>query len=178
MRFTIVPVVVAALLALTVVPPAGAHGPVDQANDAQVPGGPLTGWFSVLLAPVGQEFRPSRPLLRAVDLHLDDFTSGDGDTTISVEIHEDTIDGVVVGAATGVLPADFFGWWHFHFDPLVHVEPGRTYVIQVSADENWGIGHSHTAGGPTYPLGEAILAGNEVPTEDLFFRTYGKGKPK
>lgn len=79
-----------------------------------------------------------------------DFDLDDGDTTVRVEIRLDTINGATVGATTSVPPGGLVACCHFPFAKSVRVERGRTCVIRVSADENWGVAVSSDA----YPLGK------------------------
>jgi hypothetical protein len=119
--------------------------------------------------PIGQEFKPSLPILEAVEVRVSSPVPA-GDDTITLTVREDTITGTVIATASQFLVQGFEGWVYFTLTP-VSVTPDSTYVIRLEATKTtflWDYG----VGNP-YPRGVAIESGNPISGQDFTFRTYG-----
>ncbi|HMB68661.1 MAG TPA: hypothetical protein VKU85_05095 [bacterium] len=156
----------AAIPAATVA--AAASGPfgfrVDQQNTDVLGGGARS---ISALGPIGQEFSPSLTSLTDVVLYTKDFAPHNGaGATLTVRIHERTIDGPVLGESDPVhLHDNFSGATHFRFQPI-SVLPTGVYVIEVLAQgDNWAAVSSMDH----YGLGRTIVLGDPIANEDLIF---------
>lgn len=153
----------------------GGVGVIDQANVV-----PVSLYESIqYFRPIGQSFIPSLPGLDAVELWTEDFDWNNGyGVDLYVNVREGNIHGPILGTShTLSLPDNFHGVTHFSFPSLVSLRPGKVHVIEVVAvngDQwvllsNWSVG---SQGGPsdTYPRGNWILNGQELPGNDLWFQ--------
>jgi len=142
-----------------------AQGVVDQKQESYDVYASLTA-----NVPVGQEFVPSLPLLVGVDVLLYLYPAD----TITLRIRESSLSGEILVEVSALIPENFFGWFHFNF-PSVHVTPGSTYMIQLTATDSfssWGMSESNP-----YPNGVSYVSGNPHPIGDFAFRTYGVTLP-
>jgi len=190
MRRVLAVIVIVVAFALASLPPVSAHGKVDQMNDS-CESGPTGAWSIVTLSQIGQSFLPKKKNLLGVDLFLRDLSENPLDTVLQVTIHEDTMDGNVVGLTTSVLSGGFGGfpggWLHFDFAGKVKLKHDRTYVIEViQLTPPTSLPNSHnvlvvgsTPADPDldpYPEGTKILSSVEAPPGDLCFKTHTNGK--
>jgi hypothetical protein len=153
----------------------GGVGLVDQANVVTVSLYDSIQYFS----PIGQSFIPALPGLDTVELWTEDFTWNNGHgVDLFINIREGNIYGPILGTShTLSLPDNFHGVTHFSFPSLVSLRPGKVHVMEVvvvNGDNwvllsNWSVG---SQGGPndTYPRGNWILNGREIPGNDLWFQ--------
>ncbi len=153
----------------------GGVGVIDQANAITVLLYESIQYFS----PIGQSFIPALPGLDTVELWTEDLTWNNGHgVDLYVNIREGSISGPILGTShTLSLPDNFHGVTHFSFPSLVSLRPGKVHVMEVVVVDgdrwvllsNWSVG---SQGGPsdTYPRGNWILNGQELPGNDLWFQ--------
>ena len=190
--FITVPVV-ALLLMVLWVQGVFAHGTMDEANEGQVVGDPLLATISLNM-PIAQEFTPSRPKLKSVDVYLTtvnlQFQLGDGEN-ITVNIWEGSIGSVLKGSSSQVVPNFdnkgilIDGFVLFEFQPNIDVVPGDVYVLEVVAPPFASPPDGSAAGthaislspADNYAGGNPIIEGVKFRDRDFWFRTYGSGQP-
>ena len=156
-----------AILASAVAPNVSAHPfAVDQESLPLI----RTRWSLVYLAPVGQEFTPTKTTLDAVELIIANTdVASPFPADILVRVHRSSIDGPVVGTSlTVTLPFGSDGVQHFDFPLAVPLIPGQLFVMEVVPS---GQGNPGIAGGsdPPYSGGRVITLGNPG-QDDLWFR--------
>jgi len=177
-KATICALVVVLFLWIVAVPAIYAQPPnlIDQHNDEESGCACALTNSLIFYHPMGQEFIPTRNRLLAVDVLVRDF--GGGATDLNLYIRTDTIDGDIVASETFSVTTGFGGWKHIHITPVVSLNPGSKYVIQVELTDmtkNWGWTSDGRCYVDTYPDGTWIMNGvpqDETCTNDLGFRTY------
>jgi len=155
------------------IPEAAGHGNVDQSFE-----GPFTGSLNPAGAfqPVSQGFVPDQSKLVAVDIFIHDFGGCCATGEFIVTIWEGAVGmGSPLGSQTEEIEADGVGpltdpdILHFDFNPVITLNPGTSYVIQV--DRGIPIISQLARGGDGYPDGIGIFAGSPI-GGDWGFRTY------
>jgi hypothetical protein len=164
-RFLSVTAVLAAVLCLF---PTGVLAN-DLVKDQYNEGDPFDKGTIDLLEPIGQEFVPSLSPLVGVEVYLNTMNTGYGDATITVNIREGTIDGVLVGTASQPVSDPWDGWLYFEFASPVPVTTGATYVLEVASTNPT---HGAYATPDEYPSGQMISEGAVRSGFDLNFRTF------
>ena len=141
-------------------------GLIDQKQESTGP------WNSTIKSfePIGQEFKPTLPILEAVEVNIITTANLGGDDTITLTIREGTIGGTVIATASNLVTQGFNGWLYFALTP-VSVLPESTYVIRLEVTKL-------TFGWQYYPSdlymrGDAIEGGVSKSGQDFTFRTYG-----
>ena len=102
---------------------------------------------------LGQEFKPSLPILEAVEVKLENTGGGVGGYTFTLTIRDGTISGAILASASQLVDHDFNGWLRFTLTPL-YVTPGSTYVMRLqatSAPFAWLYAETLTVGRDPYP---------------------------
>lgn len=151
--------------------PASAADEVDQEVSALPPNGIQT-WAA--LDALQQTFKPAQDTLTQVDLYLESFGAATtGAVTVSLEVKIVGM-GTVVGNDVVVVPSGFDnGWISFDF-PTVEVEPGTSYAIYVTVNDNtaglaWAWNDDSYADGQGGTISGMILTLQDY---DLMFQTY------
>ncbi|MBX3026932.1 hypothetical protein KF840_18650 [bacterium] len=125
--------------------------------------------------PIGQEFTPTHPLLAGAEVYLR-ASAPPYEGSVSMLVHEDTIDGAVLGSATrfATFPPSAAGWQRFLFPTPLPLEPGRRYVIELTAEDAvlmWLTDQGAPPCDPDgYRGGQGILLGQPF-DNDAYFRT-------
>jgi len=145
---------------------------IDQANEV------LLKQYSYnieFLKPIGQEFFPTLHALDAVELFIDDANcsaAGSKGGTLKVVIHEETIDGPVIGTSKiSRFPSCFYNVLRFEFPSFIPLTPGKKYVIEpVYVSGNTST--VYVDQGPTslYKPGSLIFQGALDSEKDMWFR--------
>ncbi len=114
--------------------------------------------------PMGQEFTPSLDHVDVVEFH----TGSSVGTRLQLLIHNDTIDGEVLGSAMKTVEDTSSGVVRFELDESVSLVPLGRYVIEVrTLDE---IGTIAISGEDPYPNGRLIVTGEIWDSWDAWFR--------
>jgi hypothetical protein len=121
--------------------------------------------------PIGQTFKPSLPVLEAIEVKIITMNS-EGDDNITLNIRQGTMDGTIVATTSKLIAYNFDGgngeWVMFSFTP-VPVIPESTYIIELQAS-------TYTFGWlwyeDVYPRG-AMIQDGFFKGNDFTFRTYG-----
>jgi len=170
-------VVVLASLWLSSLPLVRAHGTLDQFNDPSQ----YSSWGAhslLFYSPMGQEFTPTRPLLKSVELLLENFHQTTEPETISINVREGSLEGSVMGSSSAFVEPEWGSGWkswiHFDFGGRagqgITVKPGRVYVIEIVVPTlNWGFCNND---GDTYPGGRMIFMGTPKVNLDSGFGTF------
>lgn len=125
--------------------------------------------------PIGQELTPTRPLLAGVEVYLR-ASAPPYEGAVSLFVREDTIDGPVLGSTARFVtfPPSAAGWQRFLFPAPLRLEPGRRYVIELTAETAVLMWLTDMGFPPCDPLsyrgGQGILLGQPF-DNDAYFRT-------
>jgi len=126
----------------------------------------------LLNSPVGQEFIPSLSPLIGIDVNIMTANPTAGDDTITLNIRESTIGGSVLSTASRFLVEGFDGWLHFDLPSPVTVNPGSTYIIELTEAKATFGWYACDVPPNVYPNGRLISGGNPFNDIDFTFRTY------
>ena len=147
--------------------------------DQQSVGDISAGWSIRFLSPIGQSFTPTKASLDAVRLRVaDSDTTHPFPATLVVRIRQTTIDGPIVGTSTSVLvPFGTDGTvpTQFDFPTAVPLTRGQLHVIEVV--QLAGNGNSAIGGLGGYTGGHAIIGGEVLSFEDLWFQEGSRVAP-
>lgn len=141
---------------------------LDQGHSPEI----ATVWNVVAMAPVGQEFTPSVPLMDVAELWIVRFsTDAEVPADVFVRVRAGTVDGAVLGRSRTVhLDGPHSGAVEFHFDPPLALAPGSLCVLELGVEPDSGITFVGGNNLPDYPAGRGILYGSPR-AMDLWFRT-------
>jgi hypothetical protein len=120
--------------------------------------------------PIGQEFKPSLPVLEAVEVYIGTINGWAGDDTITLTVRQGTIGGPIIVTGSKSLVTGFKGWVYFPLTP-VSVTPESTYVIRLQATKitfSW-----YYSPDALYSRGVAFENGAAIAVQGFTFRTYG-----
>ena len=140
---------------------------VDQQYDPETYGAE----YSILdQAPIAQEFTPEAEILKAVAVEI----GGVGKARIRMNLRADRIDGDILYTAVREVSENQSGWLLFEMDPEIRVIPGRTYLIELVAEEGnrtWRANQKPVTANP-FHRGRAIIKGVAMDSEDLHIITF------
>ena len=148
---------------------ASAHGMIDQVNEVETSDRQILSH-----APVGQEFKPTRANLVAVDVNIASMNPQDGDDTLTLRVRNATIGGTVLAMTSASVDKNFDGWKHF--DVSATLVPSQTYVIELEATKathGWRMDDTNNP----YASGSGFVWGNVNANQDWTFRTYATQPP-
>lgn len=146
------------------------------------PCGSSSGELAIQYAePIGREFTPTRPLLGAVDVLIDnDYAQPP--TTLVMRLRKASITAMPLASASVDLSRTARSWVHFALPSPVAVVPGKIYVIELATDNErllWGHARgevSDTCPPPDYTGGRGIAFATPMANLNFLFRTYA-GSP-
>jgi len=146
----------------------GSSGVLDQSNGPGINSSQIK-YFE----PCGQQFVPAMPILTGVELFIYSSMNAMGDSTITINIHPDSITDIPIATQSYIIPSNSpksGTWIYFEYATPVSVIPGSTYVLEVDSDTSY---HMWYSTGNTYSDGAMIKQGSIDTNKDWSFRTYG-----
>jgi hypothetical protein len=148
-------------------------GVLDQSN------GPGTNSSQIHYSePCGQEFVPTMPTLIGIEIYLYASVNANGDSTVMINIHPNSITETPIATQSYVIPSNSprpAAWIYLEFANPVSLIPGNTYVLEVQSDTSY---HMWYSTGDTYSDGNMIKKGDILSSQDWSFRTYGASPTK